>query len=314
MHPALNPAHPLRKIPTNVSEHVMERIGAYARDKGINPAVVHRRYALDRVLARVATSRFADLFVLKGGLLLGLTTGDGDMLRPTSDADFGISLHLGTAEDLKAALTEILGLDMNDGVVFGIKRVQDTHQHEDDVFAGVKFILEARIGGARVKISVDAALGMMACPEAPAMQELKTLLPNIFPRVQMRCYPLAYACADKIHASYRRRSTGSSTRVKDIFDLAAILPKVTPADLEDALVNVFTDCEQYTKIGPLDECANLSDAWVAEREADWAAFLAEHRLVSGTLSDNVIAVRAMIAGAVAGAVERMAPAYLAQNP
>lgn len=95
-------------------ERVYLDLQKLARDQGRNTQQLFELYIHERFLARLSTSRFADRFVLKGGMLLAVL----DVRRGTRDADI---LARGVASDddnLRAVVGEIAAIPMADGVSF----------------------------------------------------------------------------------------------------------------------------------------------------------------------------------------------------
>lgn len=90
-----------------------------AREQGHNTQQLFELYIHERFLARLAASRFAEQFILKGGMLLAVL----DLRRGTRDADM---LVRGVASDegnLRAVIGEIAAVPMPDGVSFDVAAI-----------------------------------------------------------------------------------------------------------------------------------------------------------------------------------------------
>ena len=72
-------------------------------------------YVLERFLARLGESSFADSFVLKGGVLLA---GYG-LRRPTRDVDMQAIDFVLDEKHCREVAAAVAGADADDGVVFG---------------------------------------------------------------------------------------------------------------------------------------------------------------------------------------------------
>ena len=108
-----------------------------ARVQGRNTQQLFELYIHERFLARLAESRFAEQFVLKGGMLLAVL----DVRRPTRDADM---LARGIASDegnLRAVIGEIAGISMEDGVSFDATEISMASIREDADYEGVRLAL-----------------------------------------------------------------------------------------------------------------------------------------------------------------------------
>ncbi|MDE0096654.1 MAG: nucleotidyl transferase AbiEii/AbiGii toxin family protein, partial [Gammaproteobacteria bacterium] len=108
----------------NIGASVRARLLAISKEKGQNFDLVLTHYAIERLLYRLAQSRYADRFVLKGAMLL--MTWFNEPFRGTRDLDL-LGYGDPTPEAVLAVIREVLGLEQPDGVVFdtGAVRVTD---------------------------------------------------------------------------------------------------------------------------------------------------------------------------------------------
>ena len=99
----------------NIAASVRQRLQNLSRLKKRDFGLILVNYGLERLIFRLSVSPFRDRFVLKGGMLVTLWTGDE--ARTTRDADF---LGFGELdeENLKAIFTEIMGIQTEDGLIF----------------------------------------------------------------------------------------------------------------------------------------------------------------------------------------------------
>ncbi len=136
-----------------------------ARSQGRNTQQLFELYIHERFLARLAASRFAERFVLKGGMLLAVL----DVRRATRDADM-LALGLASDEDnLRTVVGEILAIPMGDGVSFDPAGISITSIREDADYDGIRLTLPvARFASSRGRCSVPA-LGLPACPSTSPM-------------------------------------------------------------------------------------------------------------------------------------------------
>jgi len=99
----------------NVAASVRARLLNRARETKQDFNLVLTRYAIERLLYRISTSKHADQFLLKGALLFDLWFDIPH--RPTRDADF---LGFGSAElpHIEGIFKALCTLETNDGVTF----------------------------------------------------------------------------------------------------------------------------------------------------------------------------------------------------
>lgn len=140
-------------------------------------------------LARLAVSKHAPDFVLKGGVLLAAFAAR----RPTRD----IELLAG-------------------GVAFHLDNIQATTIRDDDDYPGVRANLEGRLLSSRISLRIDISFGDPIWPE-PALLRLPLLLGGELP---LRGYPVHMVLAEKIATAMSRGV--ANTRWRDFVDIAAI--------------------------------------------------------------------------------------------
>ena len=99
----------------NLSTSILARLLTLAKQRGDDYSLLLTRFALERLLARISTSKHSDRFLLKGALLFALWYDTPH--RPTRDADL---LGFGPDDDanLIATFSDIAAIDLGDGIVF----------------------------------------------------------------------------------------------------------------------------------------------------------------------------------------------------
>ena len=97
--------------------------------------VVLVAFGLERLVYRLSVSEYRDRFVLKGGMLVTLWTGDTG--RFTRDIDF---LAFGSDEEtqLKEAFSAILAIDGRDGLIYDTANLTAVAIREDQVYGGMR--------------------------------------------------------------------------------------------------------------------------------------------------------------------------------
>ena len=99
-------------------EQIKGRLKNYAKENNADARVLMRIYMMERFLERVAASKYADNFIIKGGLLG--TSMSVVAMRSTMDIDSTIrNLNL-SEEEIAEIVTEICGLDLGDGITFRV--------------------------------------------------------------------------------------------------------------------------------------------------------------------------------------------------
>ena len=266
------------KAVKNIGVSVRTRLLRISKEKNQVFDLVLTHYAIERLLYRLAQSRYADLFVLKGAMLL-LTWFD-EPFRRTRDLDL-----LGFGDPAPDAVLdifiEVLSQTLPDGVVFDTSAVRISGIREQNEYKGLRIRVDADIGGARITVKVDIGFG--DATEPPAEWLDYPVLLNM-PAPRLRGYARETVVAEKFQAMVELGKTNS--RMKDYYDLWIIgqtfetdwlrlaqaisatfarrgttIPKEIPDGLSPTFANDPVKCELWEKFkqsletdpGPLDD-------------------------------------------------------------
>jgi predicted nucleotidyltransferase component of viral defense system len=196
----------------NTAASVRQRLLNLSRTTGEDFQLILTRYAMERLLYRLGTSKYASRFILKGALLFTLWTGQ--MHRPTRDLDL-----LGSGENSEQALAEAFGAlcgttATDDGMTFDADSVSVAPIREDQEYGGQRVRLKAKLGNARVDLQIDVGFGDAITP-GPVTVSYPTLLGMESPR--LRAYPRETVVAEKLEAIVKLGLANS--RMKDFYDL-----------------------------------------------------------------------------------------------
>lgn len=178
-------------------------IGASVRQRLLNRARAEGRpfqellqyFAMERFLYRLAKSAFADLFVLKGALLL--TVWKAPVTRRTMDIDLAgrTSNELDHIRSVIAELCE--SVTEPDALEFDPASIEVKRIKEDAEYEGVRVRCQGTLAKARIPMQIDIGFGDVIVPkpvdvEYPAMLE--------FPPPVLRSYPKETVVAEKLEA------------------------------------------------------------------------------------------------------------------
>jgi hypothetical protein len=106
----------MSKPVVNVAASIRQRLLNLSRERKEDFGLVLTKYGLERILYRMAQSRYRELFVLKGALLFELWTEQ--RYRPTRDADF-LARGKNNPERFIEIFKEICGIKVeDDGISF----------------------------------------------------------------------------------------------------------------------------------------------------------------------------------------------------
>jgi predicted nucleotidyltransferase component of viral defense system len=140
---------------TAPATQVYRALQRLARARGRGTQQVMELYVHERLLARVAESRFNDRLTLKGGMLLAAlevrdVTRDVDLLARAIDNDFAT---------VEAVVAEIADIDLGDGLVFDVQAITTAVMREDDDYRGLRVRVPVQLATARLVAQLDVNFG-----------------------------------------------------------------------------------------------------------------------------------------------------------
>ncbi len=260
---------------------LLARLLERAKQQGEDYSLLLNRFGLERLLARLARSRHADRFLLKGAMLFTLWYDQPH--RPTRDADL-LAYGSDDVADLLATFREIAAIELDDGIVFDTDSVRADPIREDTVYGGTRLRLIGRIGTTRCSLQVDVGFGDAVTPE-PQRVAYPVLLPG-FEAPRLRVYPVYTVIAEKYHAMVVLGAANS--RMKDFHDIATIAQRteLDGATLATAIAATFA--RRGTALPETPPLA-LTSAFADEpsKQRQWGAFVSRNRLNERALSDVV---------------------------
>jgi hypothetical protein len=265
----------------NIAASVRTRIKNKAKIEQVDFVYLLTRYALERLLYRLAVSDHKDHFLLKGALLFDLWYEVP--LRPTRDIDL---LGFGLAEipHLLQVFEDLCSIVVEDGIEFIASTIKAEEIRKESNYSGIRIKLLGLIDGTRCDVQVDVGYGDAVTP-APEIATYPVLL-NDMPAPELRVYPRYTVIAEKFHAIVTLGMANS--RMKDFFDLWVLLRNATlDLDLlEQAVQATFqrrgTPMPTVTPVG-------LSERFSKDKShLDlWAAFVKRNKLEAESLLETV---------------------------
>ncbi|MEO8922636.1 MAG: nucleotidyl transferase AbiEii/AbiGii toxin family protein [Caldimonas sp.] len=267
---------------------ILARLLNLAKQRGEDYNLVLNRFGLERLLSRMAVSRYADRFLLKGALLFSLWYDEPH--RPTRDADL---LGFGPADVdiLVATFREIVAIRMDDGIVFDPESVRATAIREAAEYGGIRLRLDGRINNVRLALQIDVGFGDAVTPPAEM-----AVLPALLERLaspKLRVYPVYTVIAEKYQAMVVLGL--ANTQMKDFYDLAVIARR---SELDGALLAqaVRATFERRGTPLPQDPPVALTAEFglsVAKRQ-QWQGFLRKSKLSDTDLGETVALIATLL--------------------
>lgn len=211
-------------------EQIKGRIKSLAKNMSADPRTLMTAYMMERFLERLASSKYKDNFVIKGGILV--TSMVGVSLRSTMDIDASITGYNLSKNEVQKVITDIMAIDMNDDVIFevnGISEIMSTME-----YPGIRVSMIAHMGKLVTPIKIDISTGDIVTPRAIEYQ-YKLLLEDR--TINLLSYNLETIFAEKMQTILSRGIL--NTRMRDFYDVYMLLSLYKEKIVSDTLEEAF---------------------------------------------------------------------------
>lgn len=196
----------------NLPASVRQRLESLARKEKRPFQEVLQYFGMERFLYRLAQSKHASKFTLKGALMF--TAWRGSSSRPTKDIDLLAKMD-NSVDPIVSAIRDVCSQAVApDGLVFDPATVTGVAIKEDAEYSGVRVTFIAKLQRARISMQVDIGFGDIVTPPA-ALTDFPGLLD--FDKPRLLAYPPETVVAEKFEAMTKLAILNS--RMKDFYDL-----------------------------------------------------------------------------------------------
>lgn len=191
---------------------VLTKLKNKAKESGRTYQLCLQLFCQEEFLRRLEKSKYANNFVLKGGLFIYTLTEFES--RATMDIDFLLQRLPNTPEQLQPIIEEIISADTgNDFITFEIKSIKPISVAKK--YAGITASLVAKIKNTKTPINIDFGVGDVIIPK----QEKRALPTQLaeFEKPIVNTYSLETTIAEKLDAILDLMEY--SSRMKDYYDI-----------------------------------------------------------------------------------------------
>lgn len=243
---------------------VLARLKNKAKESGRSYQLCLQLFCQEEFLRRLEKSKYADNFVLKGGLFIyALTEFES---RVTMDIDFLLQRLPNTPEQLQPIIEEIIKTETdNDFVTFEIKSVAPIAVAKK--YAGIGASLVAKIKNTRTPINIDFGVGDVIVPK----QEKRAIPTQLdgFESPTINTYSLETTIAEKLDAILDLMEF--SSRMKDYYDIYYLAThfEFDSDTLAEAMRKTFANrnhhfiMEQFNQVIAFGEDESMQKKWQA---------------------------------------------------
>ncbi|MBX9681373.1 MAG: nucleotidyl transferase AbiEii/AbiGii toxin family protein [Gemmataceae bacterium] len=269
--PCRPPVPGVAALSKNLPASVRQRLTDKAKETDRPFQEVLQYFAMERFLYRLARSRHAHRFVLKGALLF--TAWGGPSSRTTKDIDFLARMD-NDVEAVVAVIREVCTQEVEpDGLAFDAGSGEGEAIKEDADYSGVRVKFLVTLQNARVSMQIDMGFGDVVTPAA-TLTEYPALLG--FPAPQLLGYPRETVVAEKFEAMTKLGLLNS--RMKDFYDLWVLRRQFDfdGGTLATAIRRTFAHRKTAVVARPTALTAAFGED--AAKQTQWQGFLRKTRL------------------------------------
>jgi hypothetical protein len=177
--------------------------------KNVEAEVILRNFMLERLLERVAVSKYRHSFILKGGMLIAAMVGIDT--RTTMDLDATIKGQILTEPEVAAIVQDILNVHVDDSVIFTLRGIEEIREEAD--YPGYRISIEAVLDKTRQTLKMDITTGDFVTP-----REIEYSFKLFEDRtISIMAYNLETVLAEKFETVITRGV--ANTRMRDFYDI-----------------------------------------------------------------------------------------------
>ncbi len=243
---------------------VLARLKNKAKESGRSYQLCLQLFCQEEFLRRLEKSKYADNFVLKGGLFIyALTEFES---RVTMDIDFLLQRLPNTPEQLQPIIEEIINSETDNAyVTFEIKSIEPIAVAKK--YTGIGASLVAKIKNTKTPINIDFGVGDVIVPK----QEKRSIPTQLddFESPTINTYSLETTIAEKLDAILDLMEF--SSRMKDYYDIYYLAShfEFDSDTLAEAMRKTFVNrnhhftMEQFNQIIAFGEDESMQKKWQA---------------------------------------------------
>lgn len=233
------------------AEQLKGKIRYYSQQTKLPPQEILQMYLFERILERMAASKYSNNFILKGGLLISSMLGIAE--RSTMDMDVtvrGINMDENTVTQ---AVNDILNINGDDGINFVFKEIEPIR--EDDEYFNFRVHFNAVFGKINSPMKIDITTGDIITPSA-VEYSYKSLFDD--KTIPVMAYNKETVIAEKYETIIRRNI--ANTRARDFYDLYKFFKlyrnTIDPKVLKSAINNTAQKRNSTSEINNAVEIIN----------------------------------------------------------
>ncbi len=186
------------------------QIKSLAQTNHVPAQAVLQNFMLERLLERISISKYKDLLVLKGGMLIASMVGIDH--RTTMDMDATLRGYPLSQESIQVAFTDICAIHLDDDVTFTLNHVVPIR--DGDEYGGYRASIRAKHETISTPLKIDVTTGDIITPGAIQYTFHSNFEDRLF---TIWAYNSETILAEKVETILRRSVL--NTRPRDFYDV-----------------------------------------------------------------------------------------------
>ncbi len=249
------------------TDSVKARLRNFAIKNGYTFQEALTYYGLERTIYRIFASKYAEHFVLKGGIFL-YAIFERNYERATTDVDLLARRISNSSVEMKNVFREIFSQDLDDALAFDVDSLAVEDITEFKEYHGLHISVAAYLDRTKIPVNIDIGFGDVIYPDAVKM-DFPVILDMEPPIVN--AYSLETSIAEKLEAIIYNGYLNS--RYKDFYDIY-VLSKTYEfcyKELHNAVIRTFDNRKTRMTM----DSAAFGDEFLNDprHQARWKAFL-----------------------------------------
>jgi len=245
---------------------------------------VLQNFMLERLLERISLSKYKDMVILKGGMLIASMVGISS--RTTMDMDATLRGYPLTEKAIQEALSEICAIPLGDEVSLELDHIAPIR--EDDEYGGFRVAIIAKYESINTPLKIDITTGDIITPEA-----IRYAFQSNFEdkKIEVWAYNIETILAEKVETILRR--TVLNTRPRDFYDVYIIMKTQQRAVNKKTFITaMIATSEKRMSLGALQDKDKIlitikTDPIMRQR---WDRYCKDNFYANGIEFDEVIEV------------------------
>lgn len=256
------------------ADSVKARLKNFAAKSGYTFQEALTYYCLERTVYRISVSKYAEHFVLKGGILL-YAIFDRNFGRATADMDLLARRISNSRVEMKEIFREIFSQTVDDAIRFDLETITVEDIAEFKKYHGLHISAVGYLERTKIPVNIDVGFGDVIYPGAVKM-DFPVILDMAAPKIN--AYSLETSIAEKLEAIIHNGYLNS--RYKDFYDIYILTGKY--AFLYEEIKNAVAETFQNRGTKMSMNAAAFGEEFVQDRlhRTRWDSFLKKKKALA----------------------------------